>query len=291
MLRGDEEGCFGFSNGGGDSSQSPDRRGKQGPLGRNHSANTVKGIVIWPAATKLTDKILGRNTDDLAGILKDIAAECGLSHIAYLCLAAGIDADSSLLTAVTTFPKEWQARYFMKQYFKIDPTIARGRTAVLPFDWETLERDDPAIINFFKDANRHNIGRNGISIPVRNRRNVNSLVSFTSDALQPAWERFKKQNMAGLQRLAALIDSAALVDSKLPEPQVRLSRREEECLIWSARGKTHQEIGDIVGLSPTSVRTHLDTARHKLRCINLTHAVGVAVATGVIPTIALRDSP
>ena len=206
MLRGDEEGCFGFSNGGDDSSQSPDRRGKQGPLGRNHSENTVKGIVIWPAATKLTDKILGHNTDDLAGILKDIAAECGLSHIAYLCLAAGKDADSSLLTTVTTFPKEWQARYFMKQYFKIDPTIARGRTAVLPFDWETLERDDPAIINFFKDANCHNVGRNGISIPVRNRRNVNSMVSFTSDALRPAWETFKKQNMVGLQRLAALIE-------------------------------------------------------------------------------------
>jgi DNA-binding CsgD family transcriptional regulator len=102
---------------------------------------------------------------------------------------------------------------------------------------------------------------------------------------------FKKQNMAKLQRLAALIDSATLVDSKLPEPQVRLSRREEECLIWTARGKTHQEIGDILSLSPTSVRTHLDTARHKLRCINLTHAVGVAVATGAIPGLALRDSP
>ena len=206
MLRGDEEGCFGSSNGSGDSSQSPYHRGKQGPVGRNRSEDTVKDIGIGSAATKLTDKILGRNTDDLADILKDIAAECGLSHIAHLRLAADKSPDLSLLTAVTTFPKEWQARYFMKQYIKIDPTIARGRTAVLPFDWETLERDDPAIINFFRDANRHNVGRNGISIPVRNRRNVNSMVSFTSDALRPAWETFKKQNMAGLQRLAALIE-------------------------------------------------------------------------------------
>jgi DNA-binding CsgD family transcriptional regulator len=291
MLRGDEENCFGFSNGGGDSSQSPDRRGKQGPVGRNRAENTMTGTGIGSAATKLTDKILGSNTDDLADIMKDIAAEFGLSHIAYLCLATDKSPDQSLLTAVTTFPKEWQARYFMKQYIKVDPTIARGRTAVLPFDWDTLERHNPTIINFFKDANRHNVGRNGISIPVRNRRNVNSIVSFTSDAQRPAWEMFKKQNMAALQRLAALIDSATLVDYKLPEPQVRLSRREEECLIWTARGKTHQEIGDILGLSPTSVRTHLDTVRHKLRCINLTHAVGVAVASGAIPALALRDSP
>ena len=223
--------------------------------------------------------------------MKNIAAEYELSHIAYLCLAANKSTDLSLLTAVTTFSKEWQARYFLKQYILIDPTILRGRTAVLPFDWGTIENDDPAIIEFFKDAIRHNVGRNGISIPVRNRRNANAMVSFTSDAPRLAWETFKKQNMIRLQLVAALIDSAALVDSKLPAPQVTLSRREEQCLIWAARGKTHREIGDIVGLSPTSVRTHLDTARHKLRCINLTQAVGVAVASGVIPSVALRDSP
>ena len=260
-------------------------------MGQSPSEDIVKATGIGSAATKLTDKILGYKADELADIMKDIAAEYGLSHIAYLSLAANKSTDSSLLTAVNTFSKEWQARYFLKQYIMIDPTIARGRTAVLPFDWETLEKDDFAVADFFKDANRHEVGRNGISIPVRNRRNANSMVSFTSDAPRPSWEAFKKQNMIRLQLVAALIDSATVVDSKLPAPQVTLSRREEQCLIWAARGKTHQEIADIVGLGPTSVRTHLDTARHKLRCINLTQAVGVAVATGVIPAVALRDSP
>jgi hypothetical protein len=34
----------------------------------------------------------------------------------------------------------------------------------------------------------------------------------------------------------------------------------------------------------------LDSSRHKLHCINLAHAVGVAVASGVIPSEAVRDS-
>ena len=42
-------------------------------------------------------------------------------------------------------------------------------------------------------------------------------------------------------------------------------------------------------LSFSSVKTYLDTARHKLSCINLTHAVAVAIATGVIPAKALRQ--
>ena len=44
----------------------------------------------------------------------------------------------------------------------------------------------------------------------------------------------------------------------------------------------------LLNLSFASVKTYLDTARHKLSCINLTHAVAVAIATGVIPAKALR---
>jgi DNA-binding CsgD family transcriptional regulator len=251
----------------------------------------MKGDGIGSAATKLTGKILGYNTEELVDIMKEIAVEYGLSHIAYLCLAPKKSSDSSLLTkAIATFSREWQTRYFLRQYIMVDPVVARGRTAVLPFDWETLNSNDQATAGFFADAIRHNVGRNGISIPVRNRRNVNSLVSFTSDAPRAAWETFKKSNMVRLQHLAALIDSANVEGSKLPPQQIQLSPREEQCLIWAARGKTHQEIADILELSPTSVRRHLDTSRHKLHCINLTHAVGVAVATGVIPAAALRDS-
>ena len=55
-----------------------------------------------------------------------------------------------------------------------------------------------------------------------------------------------------------------------------------------ARGKTYQEIAVIVGLAFGTVKTNLDTARHKLHCMNLTHAAAVALATGVIPAQALE---
>jgi len=71
---------------------------------------------------------------------------------------------------------------------------------------------------------------------------------------------------------------------------VKLSKREEQCLIWAARGKTYQDISDILNISFGSVKICLDTARRKLNGHNLTHAVGVAVATGVIPAKALKGS-
>lgn len=249
----------------------------------------MENISLGSAAIKLTDKILGYNSDDLACIMKAIASEIGLLHIAYMRFGTENSSDASLLTAAVTYPREWQARYFLKQYLAIDPVIKHGRTALLPFDWDSLAGHDPASQDFFADAERHNIGRHGLSIPVRNRKKAYSLVSFTSDAPRLEWESFKRNNITVLQHLSALIDSAASTNSKSPPAAVHLSRREEQCLIWAARGKTHQEIAEILGLSPGSVKTHLDTARHKLHCINLTHAVGVAVATGVIPVTALRD--
>ena len=247
-------------------------------------------ISIESAAVRLTDTILGYNEKDLADTLRAIAAEIGVCHISYLRFAPDKSMDTSLLTAVATYSRTWQQRYFIKQYMATDPILAHGRNAVLPFDWATLQIDDPPARAFMADAQNHNIGRHGLSIPVRNRRGICSVVSFTSDHSTVEWEAYKRQNMTKLQMLSALIDSAANINFKLPSFDAKLSRREEQCLIWAARGKTYQEIGDLLSLTFGSVKTHLDTARHKLHCINLTHAVAVAIATGVIPAKALADA-
>jgi len=38
------------------------------------------------------------------------------------------------------------------------------------FDWETLASEDPRVLAFFAAAAKYGVGRNGLSIPVRNRR-------------------------------------------------------------------------------------------------------------------------
>jgi len=246
---------------------------------------------INSSAISLTDIILGKNTKDMTEILKDIASELGLLHISFVRFASNRSWDVSIMTSISTHSKSWQVRYFLKRYALVDPIIRHGSAAILPFDWDTLPTDNSETVKFFADARRHGVGRNGLSIPVRNRKNTHSVVSFSNDATRDVWEAFKSANMTFLQQLCALIDSAASIEAKLPKSAVQLSLREEQCLVWAARGKTYQEVADILGLSVGSVKTNLDTARHKLHCINLTHAVGVAVATGVIPPAALRDSP
>ena len=245
-------------------------------------------ITMDSAAIKLTDTILGYSEQDLEETLKTIAADIGVCHISYLRLSPDKSSDASLLAAIVTYSVPWQHRYFEKQYVLIDPVMAKGSNAVLPFDWDELVSDDPIVKAFFIDALSYGVGRNGVSIPVRNRRGAYAVVSFTSNHSKEEWQEFKKSNMIKLQLISVLIDSAASVNLKLSSPRVKLSKREEQCLIWAARGKTYQDISDILNISFGSVKSYLDTARHKLNCINLTHAVAVAIATGVIPQKALR---
>jgi hypothetical protein len=105
-------------------------------------------MTIDAAAIRLTDAILGEDGPDLEQTLKAIAANIGVLHIAYAPLCSQKSEDANLLSAICTYPVAWQARYFKKQYARIDPVIAHGSEAVLPFDWDELPKDDLATQHF-----------------------------------------------------------------------------------------------------------------------------------------------
>jgi DNA-binding CsgD family transcriptional regulator len=245
---------------------------------------------IGAATARLTDTILVNHNDDLAYTLREIATEIGLTHIAYLRLSSNRNADILSSVSVVTFSKLWQQRYFLNKYLINDPVISYGRNTDQPFDWANLPTDDPTTTAFLADALNHDVGRNGLSVPFHGRRGAFSVVSFTNDLSKDKWEAYKATNMKNLRLLAVLIDSASHNNIRLPTLPVHLSYREEQCLLWAARGKTYQEIAMILGIAFGTVKTNLDTARHKLNCMNLTQAAAVAFATGMFPAQALEKA-
>jgi hypothetical protein len=85
----------------------------------------MQGMTIDSAAIRLTDTILGQDEADLEQVLRAIAVNIGVLHIAYVPLCSQRSSDANLLSAICTYPVAWQARYFKKQYARIDPVIAR----------------------------------------------------------------------------------------------------------------------------------------------------------------------
>ena len=65
-------------------------------------------------------------------------------------------------------------------------------------------------------------------------------------------------------------------DPARPEEARRITAREEEILRWVALGKSNFEIGAILGISPLTVKNHVQKILRKLNVVNRAQAVGKA---------------
>ena len=61
-----------------------------------------------------------------------------------------------------------------------------------------------------------------------------------------------------------------------------LTPREQEILRWIAIGKSNFEVGAILGISPLTVKNHVQKILRKLNVVNRTQAVGKALGTRII---------
>ncbi len=69
------------------------------------------------------------------------------------------------------------------------------------------------------------------------------------------------------------------------QPDVRLSKREVECLRWAALGKTDQEIATIISRSSATIRFHIHNAALKLDAVNRSQAVFKASQLGYLGAV------
>lgn len=67
-----------------------------------------------------------------------------------------------------------------------------------------------------------------------------------------------------------------------------LTNREIECLNWTLKGKTAWEIGVILGISQSTVVTHLNNGRKKFGVYSKHQAVICALRLGVISSTQIN---
>lgn len=61
-----------------------------------------------------------------------------------------------------------------------------------------------------------------------------------------------------------------------------LTAREQEVLIWIARGKTKLETAKVLHVSESCIKRHCEKIFQKLEVNNLPHAVATAIKEGII---------
>lgn len=220
----------------------------------------------------------------MAGMVRDM----GLEHFSFLFLkGSGFSDDLLNATLHTSYPTEWVDRYVQHQYWKVDPVTDLGKRSIRPFIWG----QGPFLKHFakpqqlvFEEAGAFDI-KFGLTIPIRGIEGELSVFTVVSnskshliEATREAQGRIFSAAVDTHERALENMKEAA----KEHQPEVKLSKRELECLSWTLEGKTAGEIATILGISVSTVNQHASSASNKLGSLNKHHAAVQALRKNLI---------
>lgn len=214
-----------------------------------------------------------------------------MSFLSSLCDSLELDFGSyASLSPVTgdvigyaTYSDAWKHHYMSRDLHRIDPTLHVAGLSIAPVDWQRFDRDKK-FHSVFEAASDFGVTTQGITVPIRGPYGDRGLLSVTKGGSLQDWEKLKRHIMGDLQTAAVHMHDSVMrntgLNSVLSYPA--LSAREREILQWTAAGKLHQDIGDILSISHRTVELHLKSARTKLGALTTSQAVGRAVSLGII---------
>ncbi|MDE8346721.1 MAG: LuxR family transcriptional regulator [Acidocella sp.] len=216
---------------------------------------------------------------DMQGLAVSICKAYNLANIAYHALyLPGAQAFNPIL--VLTYEPEWIERYKNNDYFKIDPVVVSGARGFLPLDWAHLDRDSSVARNFFAEADRYGVGRQGMTWPVRGAGGERALFTITANMSAPEWEERQIACKREFQMIAHYVHDRIVEISgyREAEPKPTLSRREIACLESAAQGATPKQTAARLKISDRAVRLFLSSACTKLDCATTHQAIARMVS-------------
>ncbi len=184
---------------------------------------------------------------------------------------------------------EWVAQ----NYTLTSPTTHACRFQHLPFFWKlegpwgqetALEPVQRKVLDWNAAQGVHS----AIVVPIHlSRGRVGSVSWLNRDPaldIEPIWREHRRALLLASLQFMQLADRARGMIA--PETAfIYLTSREIECLTWAGRGKTDQEIGAILGISPSTARFHIENAAQKLNAVTRTQAVAKAAQLGIVGPI------
>ena len=171
------------------------------------------------------------------------------------------------------WPADWLDLYIKNNFADNDPVVAEGRRRIGPFTWREARAARPhsRLEDAMWDATIERGWTDGFVAPIHGPGGYYGLVVLAGrERPMTAELRYHLYMLCfrAHERCRELSGAPASVAGEAP-----LTARELECMRWVAAGKTDWEIGAIVGLSPLTVKSHVNEARRKLGAKTRSQAV------------------
>ncbi len=177
---------------------------------------------------------------------------------------------------ITGYPKEWTKRYVENNYVADDMVSRHAARIIRPFSWLEIGRfndftEDQKTV--FDECAEFGIKIGG-TVPIHGPGLAKALFTVVSDLPDAEFTKLFAARRHEVHLVATYVHER-LIALGLPEPPVlniKLTPREIEIMTWTARGKTKWEISEVLSISESTVKTHIDNACLKLNASNKTHA-------------------
>ena len=192
-----------------------------------------------------------------------------------------IDEEVSDTFALNTRPKCYLDHYNATRLVAKDPVVTTMRETMATHAWSDvrtrrrLSKAECSIIDEGRDFG----ATDGLTVPVHSADGwlgVFSPCGFKPDLSPRARSALEIVGIYAHQALQRLSSRR----TKSNRTQVPLTPREREVMRWVALGKTNDEIGTILRIQRTTVKTILSRAQEKLSANSRTYAVVQALRTG-----------
>lgn len=256
-----------------------------------------------------------KSADHVFDLLCKETASLGYGKIGFFALengtsqkpAAPLDQGNSGPILISNFPEDFVRAYTEQRRHEVDPVLAMVPNTLTPLVWDevvgrmTLSEEQKLLCRERLDAGIHD----EICCPVHGPGGQTFALRFALEEPGPC----DRNHLSALQVLAIHfyyayskhpqkshepnepvvapqgVDAPNGMDDSeriaLPEACV-LSPREQECMLWTARGKSASSISVILGLSENTVNFYVKNAMKKLGTTNRVIAVVLAVRAGLI---------
>ena len=207
---------------------------------------------------------------------------------------AGAVGASVEVETLSNFPAAYQQRYRTEQYYRDDPVVRHCISSLAPLRvgrdslplWpdrgRKLTKVQRRIVNEAAECGMSV----GIVIPLRSPGRYPLAGMSLSNAMRPAeFEHFMKEWGQVAQLVALHAHTRMQIQLQQTERvsgDLSLTVREQECLLWAARGSSSKEIAVKLGVESKTVDYHIAKAMRKLQVTSRSHAVTRAITLGLL---------
>lgn len=214
-------------------------------------------------AEEITSEVIAAESrQSLKSTLRRAANRLGFDHFALSIEGRpGREGQDDLL--LHDYPDEWAKVYLAFDLAGRDPVRRACDKSPIGFCWDELgsliplTRGDRQMLAIGQECG---LG-DGYTVPRHLPGDARGTCSFV---VRPQAELPKPQLMvAEIVGAAAIVSALRVSGFAQNQPRPVLSDRQRECLVWSARGKTAEETGMILGISTETVNQHLKMARER----------------------------